>query len=349
MKALVLAPMTPQSLALLRALATVTYESWSETLRLADPEELGRRIASEGYAILVVEADFLPHELFQIAAGLRLVAVARNSVAHVDLTSATRHGVAVVNTPGRNAQAVAELTIGLMLALARRISYLDSYVKSGQWESPWEPYTSPGMRGAELAGKTLGIVGLGRIGCRVARLAQGFDMRVLAYDPYLREPPAGQNFSDAPSRIDDLVDDLTDLVSQADYISVHVPDTPETQGLLSREHLAAAKASCRIINTSAYHAVDETALVDALQAGHLAGAAFDVFPTHPITPNNPLLNLDNVVLTPHIGGATEETIARHSMMIVEDIERFLGGQIPLRIVNPEVWPELWPEVSATVG
>ena len=91
--------------------------------------------------------------------------------------------------------------------------------------------------------------------------------------------------------------------------------------------------------------MDETALVDALRARHLAGAAFDVFPTHPITPNNPLLNLDNVVLTPHVGGATEETIARHSMMIVEDIERFLGGQIPLRIVNPEVWPE----VSATIG
>ena len=341
MKTLVLAPMTAQSLALLRALATVTYESWSETLRLADPEELGRRIAAEGYAILVVEADFLPHELFQLAAGLRLVAVARNSVAHVDLTSATGHGVAVVNTPGRNAQAVAELTIGLMLDLARRISYLDSYVKSGQWESPLEPYTSPDMRGAELAGKTLGIVGLGRIGCRVARLAQGFDMRVLAYDPYLREPPAGQNFGDPPS----MIDDLPDLISRADYISVHVPDTPETQGLLSREHLAAAKPSCRIINTSAYHAVDERALVDALQARHLAGAAFDVFPTHPITPNNPLLKLDNVVLTPHVGGATEETIARHSMMIVEDIERFLGGLIPLRIVNPEVWPE----GSATIG
>ena len=333
--------MTAQSLGLLRESARVTYESWTDSLRLADPEELGRRIASEGYAILVVEADFLPHELFQIATGLRLVAVARNSLAHVDLASATGRGVAVVNTPGRNAQAVAELTIGLMLALARRISDLDSYVKSGQWESPLEPYTSPGMRGSELAGKTLGIVGLGRVGCRVARLAQGFDMRILAYDPYLEKLPVRQDFSDSPV----LLDNLTDLVSESDYISVHVPDTPETQGLLSRNNLEAAKPSCRIINTSAYHAVDETALVDALRAGHLAGAAFDVFPTHPITPNSPLLHLDNVVLTPHVGGATEETVARHSMMIVKDIQRFLGGQIPLRIVNPEVWPQVWSSVG----
>jgi phosphoglycerate dehydrogenase-like enzyme len=341
-----------------------------------DPDELARRIQAEGYSIVVVEADFLPAEIFQSAVGgaLRLLGVCRSRLDHVDVEAATRHGVAVVNTPGRNAQAVAELTIGLMLALARRLCTLDAYVKEGRWQNPVEPYLH--MGGSELAGKTLGILGLGRVGRRVARLAQAFDMRVLAYDPPLASAlsptarglpahhradgaqvgSAGPAHEDQPgaiggsgslssflgSEIDSFGDiqvmaTLPELVSQCDYLSIHVPDIPQTEGLLGQDVLALAKPGCRLINTGSYRAVDEAALVNALQQGRLAGAAFDVFETHPIMPDSPLLRLDNVVLTPHVGGATLETVARHSQMMVEDIGRFLQGLRPRHLVNPESW------------
>lgn len=374
MKALVLAPFTSEALARLKAMLPVTYESWTDTRRLMDPDELARRIQAEGYSIVVVEADFLPAEVFQQAAGLRLVGVCRSRLDHVDVEAATRHGVAVVNTPGRNAQAVAELTIGLMLALARRLCTLDAYVKGGGWQNPVEPYLH--MGGSELAGKTLGILGLGRIGRRVARLAQAFDMRVLAYDPPLASTlsptarrlsahhqsdgaqvrPAESAHVDQPGaigrsgslsslptgQVDGLEDvrfmaNLPELVSQCDYLSIHVPDIQQTEGLLSREVLALAKPGCRLINTGSYRAVEEAVLAEALQQKRLAGAAFDVFETHPIMPGSPLLRLDNVVLTPHVGGATLETVARHSHMMVEDIGRFLQGLRPRHLVNPGSW------------
>jgi len=330
MKALVLAPMTEEPLARLRELMPVTYESWADTRQLADPEELARRIEAEGISVLVVEADFLPEELFQQAGNLRLVAVCRNSLSHVDLEAATGHGVAVVHTPGRNAQAVAELTIGLMLTLARRINSMDTCVKEGRWQMPVEPYINAHMRAGELSGKTLGVLGLGNIGFRVSGLAKAFGMRVLAYDPYI-DPETRDcwNVTFCPT--------LAELAGDADYISVHVPDVPGTKDLLSRSRLAAIKPGCRIINTSSYHAVDEAALVEGLISGRVAGAAFDVFPTHPLPPNNPLLGFENVVLTPHIGGATRETVDRQSDMIVQDIERFVTGLKPERMVNPEVW------------
>ncbi len=322
--------MTEEPLARLKELMPVTYESWADTRQLADPEELARRIEAEGISVLVVEADFLPEELFQQAGNLRLVAVCRNSLSHVDLEAATGHGVAVVHTPGRNAQAVAELTIGLMLTLARRINTMDTCVKEGRWQMPVEPYINAHMQAGELAGKTLGVLGLGNIGFRVAGLANAFGMRVLAYDPNI-DPETRDcgNVTFCPT--------LAELAGDTDYISVHVPDVPGTKDLLSRSLLAGIKPGCRIINTSSYHAVDEAALVEGLTSGRVAGAAFDVFSTHPLPPNNPLLGLENVVLTPHIGGATRETVDRQSDMIVQDIERFLGGLKPERMVNPEVW------------
>lgn len=330
MNGLVLAPMTSEHLARLKMLMPVTYESWADTRELADPEELANRIESDGFSVLVVEADFLPEEVFQQAETLRLVAVCRNSLSHIDLAAATVHGVAVIHTPGRNSQAVAELTIGMMLALARRIANLDACVKEGRWQMPVEPYIQAHLRAGELAGKTLGILGLGNIGLKVARLASAFDMRVLAYDPYVKA--STQRF---PNVIQ--YSSVGELAREADFVSVHVPDIPGTKDLLNRSVLAGIKPGCRIINTSSYYAVDQAALLEGLESGRVAGAAFDVFPTHPLPPNSPLLGFDNVVLTPHIGGATFETVARHSEMIVRDIERFVQGQKPEHLVNPEVW------------
>ena len=162
----------------------VDYESWTETRRLQDPEELGLRLQKESVTHLIVEADFIFEELFQNATDLRFVGICRAALNHVDLDAATEHDVLVVNTPGRNARAVAELTLGFMLSLARQISHLDGYVKSGRWEDPVDGYVN--HRGLELEGLTLGLIGLGAVGSIVSNLAGAFGMRVLALRPLRR-------------------------------------------------------------------------------------------------------------------------------------------------------------------
>jgi phosphoglycerate dehydrogenase-like enzyme len=214
-----------------------------------------------------------------------------------------------------------------MLALARHIPGADAYVKAGRWEDPIEPYTA--MRGVELDGKTLGIVGLGAIGRRVARLARGFGMSVLAYDPYLGEPGTRTRGATLAT--------LDDLLRTSDFVTLHVPASEETHGLLDASRLALMKRGSYLINTASYAAVDEAALVEALRSGRLAGAAFDIYESHPVPSSSPLLSLENVVLTPHIGGATQETIQRYSWAMVEDVHRFLSGAQPRRLANPAVW------------
>lgn len=325
--ALVLAPFSQEALEVLRDEVTVIYENWTDTRRLHSPEELAQRINLEGIRILVVEADFVFEEVFEQAPPLRFLGLCRGKSNHVDVEAATAHGVMVVNSPGRNAQAVAELTIGLMLCLARGIPRLDVYTRGGTWEDPVEPYIS--MRGIELSGRTLGVLGLGAVGRKVARLARAFGMRVLAYDPYV----VGRSGKAAGADLQPL----DQVLSRADFVSAHVPDTAETRGLMNTETLGLMKRGSYIVNTAVYTVIDEEALVEGLCSGHIAGAALDVHRTHPSPPNNPLAKLDNVILTPHIGGASDGTIERQSWMMVEEIRRFLRGRKPRSLVNPEVW------------
>ena len=324
--ALILAPFSPRHLNRLRGMLDVDYESWLETRRLYNPDELALRLSERETAILVVESDFVFEELFERAASLRLVGVCRNSTSHVDIDGATRNGVAVVNTPARNANAVAEHVLGLMLALARRIPASHQFVADGHWENPLEPYVS--MRGVELAGRTLGIIGLGAIGRGLAEIGLALGMNVLAFDPYVTRPPCGVS----------LVDQQR-LLAESDFISIHVPLTPETEGMLEAGDLALLKPTSFLISASDAAVVAQDALVEALRQRRIAGAAFDVFESHPISPQSPLLSLDNVVLSPHLGGATEETIERHSQMMADDIVRFLDGRRPRNLVNPDVWRE----------
>ena len=324
MRALILAPFSATHLASLRQTIDATYESWTDTKRLHDPDELASRLRDERMAILVVESDFVFEEVLEGASSLRFVGVCRNATNHVDIESATRHGILVVNTPARNAQAVAEHSLGLMLSLARQIPKAHGYVTGGRWRNPAEPYLS--MRGVELAGRTLGIVGLGAIGRRLAVTASALGMTLLAHDPYLRDAPDGVR----------LVD-LDTLRAPSDFVAIHAPHTPETGGLLDARRLGLMKPTAYLVNLSDASIVSEDAVVAALRARQIAGAAFDVFETHPVSPNSPLLSLDNVVLTPHIGGATEETIERHSRLMADDIRRFLAGQRPENLVNPEAW------------
>ena len=327
MKALILAPFWPSVLERLKQSLEVIYESWTDTRRLVPPEELVDRIQKQDIEVVVVEADFVLREVFEKATKLKLVGACRGNVTQVDIAAATEHGVLVVNTPARNAIAVAELTVGLMLALVRNIPAAHQMVTSGGWVDPTAPYFS--LRGTELAGKTIGIVAFGAIGQQVAKRLNAFETSILIYDPYV-----------APEKIKEVgarAVELDELMRQSDFVTIHCPSVPETMGLLSAQRIALMKPTAYLVNTASAAVVDREAITKALREGRIAGAAFDVYQTWPVQPEDPLLKLDNVILTPHIGGATDETVARHSLMMAEDIERFVRGQRPKNMLNPQVW------------
>ena len=327
MHALILAPFEQGCLQKLQARMDVTYESWMESRRLYAPEELTAKINDAGIEALIVEADFVLEETFAEAPGLRFVGICRNATDHIDVDSATEQGVVVVNSPGRNAVAVAELVVGLMFAMARRIPASHRYVATGCWEDPVSPYLE--LRGTEVGGKTLGILGLGTIGTEVAKMARGLGMGVTAYDPFIEVKRAAS--------LGVSLVDIDAILKTSDFISIHLPTGPETSAIIDQRAFRLMKPTAFLINTSTAQAIDYDALQIALEKNEIRGAALDVHDTSPIAPDHPLLGLDSIILTPHIGGATDGTVARHSRMMTEDLECFLDGKQPPRIVNPSVW------------
>lgn len=325
LRALVLAPFDEAALARLRRIADVTYESWLEAQRLHAPDELGARLHDGGYNVLVVEADFVFEEVFEAAPGLRFVGICRNALTQADLEAASERGIPVVHTPGRNTNAVAELTVALMLALARGIVRAHTLVAGAGWRDPALGYRA--LRGREVAGATVGVVGFGQIGRAVTTKALALGASVLAYDPLV------------PSRDIEALGaraaTLDHLLAHADFVSLHVPDSEPTYHLIDDGALARMRRGAYLVNTSAGSAVDPDALVEALTQGRIAGAALDVFEGQPLPLASPLLHAPNLLLTPHIGGATEETVARHSRLIVDELERFLAGEPLQHLANPD--------------
>ena len=327
MKALILAPFSPAAIERLSKNLEVIYESWMDTRRLVPAEELIDRIQGQDIEIVVIEADFIFREVFERGRKLKLVGACRGNVTHIDIEAATERGVLVVNTPARNATAVAELTVGLMLSLARDIPKAHQMVSSGGWVDPTVCYSS--FRGTELAGKTIGIVGFGSIGQQVFRRLSAFDASILVYDPYVN--------NEEIKRVGAIPMGLDELVAQSDFVTLHCPTVPETMGIINSQRIASMKPTAYLVNTAGSTMIDQEAISQALRKGHIAGAAFDVYETWPVKPDNPLLKLDNVILTPHMGGSTDETIERHSRMIADDIESFLRGERPRNLLNPQVW------------
>ena len=327
MKALVRAPFAEQSVQRLGRKLDVTYEPWIEERRLYGPGEMAERIQKEDIAILVVEADFLSKELFE-APNLKLAGVCRNALNQVDLEAATRRGVPVIFTPNRNTTSVAELAINFMLMLGRHIPQASSYVVDGKWTNPMDAYI--GFRGREVSGSVVGIVGLGQIGSQVAKRARALGARVIAHDPYVN-----------PRRARSLgvrLVSLRQLLRRADFVTFHTPLTGRTEPLVDGAAMDLMMPTAYLINTGAANILDYDALEERLRTKRIAGAALDVFPGFALDKESKLPELDNVILTPHIGGATEETIVRQSRMIVDDIERFLSGKRPMRMANPDALP-----------
>jgi len=293
--------------------------------------------AAPGWDALVVRSQTRVDEELLAAAAPRLsvIGVASVGTDRVDLAAATRAGVMVVNAPTGNTIAAAEHTMALMLALLRKLPAADASVRAGEWERSR-------FTGAELRHKTLGIIGLGKIGKAVARRANGFEMRVLAHDPYLTEEQAAEHGARLVG--------LLELLGRADVVTVHTPLTAQTRGLLGTAQIEAMKPGAVLLNVARGGIVDERALAKALADGHLAGAAVDVYGSEPMAPDNPLRAAPNTVLTPHLGASTQEAQDRVAVEMAEQLVEALAGVTPIYAVNapavaPDVAPRLRPYVE----
>jgi D-3-phosphoglycerate dehydrogenase / 2-oxoglutarate reductase len=282
----------------------------------ADRDALLRAIA-DADAVLVRSATKVDGEALAAATRLKVVARAGVGLDNVDVRAATQAGVMVVNAPTSNIVSAAELAVALMLAAARHVSPAHAALKNGEWKR--SRYT-----GTELYEKTVGIVGLGRIGVLVAQRLSAFGMNVIAYDPYVQAGRAAQ--------MGVRLVDLDTLLAEADFMSVHLPKTPETLGLISTEQLARVKPSLVLVNAARGGIVDEAALYAALKEGRVAAAGLDVFAQEPCT-DSPLFELENVVATPHLGASTEEAQEKAGIAVARSVRLALSGELVPDAVN----------------
>jgi D-3-phosphoglycerate dehydrogenase len=262
---------------------------------------------------------------------LRVIVRAGVGVDNIDVAAATRKGIVVMNTPGGNTVSTAEHTLTLLLALARHAPAADASMRQGKWERSK-------FVGTQLAGRTLGVVGLGRIGREVARRAAGLDMKILGYDPFLASAGAAQLGIET-------VSDLDQMLPRVDFLTVHTPLTEDTRNLIDARRLALLPKGARIINCARGGIINEEALVEALRSGHLAGAALDVFVQEPLPPDHPLLRLPNVVLTPHLGASTVEaqlSVAKEAAQLIIDylIRGVIGFAVNMAAVDKAELAEL---------
>lgn len=320
-RALVTAPFRGEGMDTLQSLVDVVYDPWIEQvpLRLYNGEKLAARIEAEGANLLIVESDSVKGPVFELP--LLCIGACRGDPNNVDVEAATKAGIPVLRAPGRNANAVAEITIALMFAVNRWLVPADRDVRTGEvyaeGKIPYQRY-----RAWELSGQTVGIIGLGAVGRAAKWRFEGLGMRVLSYDPY--NPEATHNT------------DLDSMLAQCDVVSNHAMVTPETEGLMGAAQFAAMKPGAIYINSARAMLHDTDALVASLVSGHLGGAGLDHFKGENLATDHPLCAMNNVVLTPHIGGATYNTEANHSKLIADDVARILAGEKPVNCVNPEV-------------
>ena len=285
-------------------------------------------------ALIIRSATQVTADVLEAAGNLKVVARAGIGLDNVDVDAATRRGVMVVNAPQSNVLSAAEQTLALLLAQARNIPQAHADLVAGAWErTRWE--------GVELAGKTIGLVGLGRVGTLVAQRAAAFGMRAIAFDPYVSADRAKEMGVE-------MMPTLEALLVQSDFVSIHLPRTDATEGLIGSKELAMMKPGARLVNTARGGIVDEEALAKSLEAGHLAGAALDVFATEPTT-DSPLFRLPNVVVTPHLGASTREAQDKAGTTVAEMVRLALKGEFVPYAVNVSAGAEVTEVVRPFVG
>jgi len=324
-KILVTAQFDQETIAALRRYGEVEYGCYGQTMRVLAGSKLVK--ALEGVSVLVTEVDHVRRPVFAQAPSLRLISCCRGAPVNIDLAAATEYGVPVLTAPGRNADAVADLTLLFMLALLRHLLPVAAVLRQegDGMEKLARVFTQ--FQGAELWNKTVGLVGLGAVGRAVAARMLAFRAHVLAFDPYVSAEEA--------SAAGVSVLSLDEVLAQSDIVSLHAPVTNQTTGMIGEREFGLMKSGAYFVNTARAALTDEGALYRALRAGHLAGAALDVFEDEPPSPDNPLLTLENVIATPHIGGHTGEVITHQSRIAVEDLVRMFEGRPPLYCANPQ--------------
>ena len=317
--ALVTAPLRGAALDELREVADVVLDPWldHQPIQLYGPDALADRVKELGATILVCEADSCSGPVIDLP--LLVIGSTRGDPTNVDLEAATAAGIPVIHTPGRNADAVAEMTVALLMAVGRFVVPGHRDMVNGTVFGETLPYQR--YRAWQVAGRTAGLVGLGAVGRATRWRLEGLGMEVIATDPYA---------SDARY-------DLDALLAESNVVSMHASVTPETFGLMNAAKFGLMKPGALYINSARAGLHDIDALVDALQSGHLAGAALDHVDGESLPADHPLLQMDNVVLTPHIGGATYDVEIRQTEMIVADIKAVLAGDRPAHCANPEVF------------
>ncbi len=274
--------------------------------------ELLSNLASAN-AVLVRSATKMDAEAIAAAPALKIIARAGVGLDNVDVPAATAAGVLVVNAPTSNIVSAAELAVSLLLAVARNVVPANLALKNGEWKRSQ-------FGGVELQGKTVGIIGMGKIGMLVAKRLAGFDVQFVAYDPYVKVAPSGGPEIKMVS--------LDELLTESDFVTIHIPKTPETQGLINAAALAKMKPTAFVINAARGGVLDESALFAALTSGTIAGAGLDVYATEPCT-DSPLFGLDNVVATPHLGASTEEAQEKAGVAVAESVVAlFAGTEVP---------------------
>jgi D-3-phosphoglycerate dehydrogenase len=292
-------------------------------------------VVADVHALVVRSATKVTRRVIEAAPLLKVVGRAGVGVDNVDVDAATERGVVVMNAPAGNTTTTAELALALLFALARNVARGDRAVRAGEWKK------RSGLMGSELAGKTLGVVGLGRIGRVVAQRAQGLALDVIAHDPYL----TGQK---SPLEGVELVE-LDELLARADFVTLHVPFSDATRNLISRERIARMKPGARIVNAARGGLIDEMALAEALASGHLRGAALDVFEKEPPPPDHPLIGRDDVILTPHLGASSDEAQRNVALEIAQQISDFLSDGVARNAVNlPAVSAQTLREIAPYV-
>lgn len=331
MRALITASFHPDGLERLRRHMEIVHEDWRVARQIHfDCARFADHLREVGADVLIVEADLVRDEVLD-AGLLGFIGCCRGDPINVDLERATALGIPVVFAPGRNADAVADLTLAFMLALIRHVYEVNVALKSGEmrFQSTRDYLEVYGRYGGfELGSAVVGIVGLGAIGQRVARRCAAFGARVLAFDP--AQPAEAFSSSGAQAG------SLDEVLREADILTIHCPEMPATHHLIGREQILRLKRGAYLLNLARASIVDDDAFYEALVNGHLAGAALDVFRDEPVQPDNRFVQLPNVLVAPHLGGATRDVVRHQTDMIVDGVEAWLRGERPRLLANPDV-------------
>jgi phosphoglycerate dehydrogenase-like enzyme len=328
MISLITASLDDEGLNTLRSYGEVRYQPLAETKQMLGGSRLVR--ALDGVDVFITEADNLREREIEQLNSLQIICSCRGNPVNIDVNAATARCIPVLNAPARNADAVADLTVALMIMLGRHIMKAAAILRDRDPSKDMQVLARIyfELKGIEMWNKTVGIVGFGAIGRKVAERLLPFGTKLIAYDPYVNEELM------AKYKVRKV--ELDSLMKESDFVTVHVMPSESNRGMIGTREIGLMKETAYFVNTARSAVTDEVAIIEALKAKKIAGGGFDVFDKEPLPPDHPFMVLDNAILLPHIGGATVEVTTHQTQIMVPDIVRLIKGERPLHIVNPEV-------------